>query len=178
LTEPVRVARGASNLDPALIRIANVVGWVWLAAAVVALLVFGIFQLPRLGSTLWLYWAGGRSSGAAAVPFATVVVAVVATALVLLFAAVMIVSRRVAAPSRAWPIVLVILFSWAVSVVMATILVSAAPQVDVGRQLDSASAYGLIAASAQPVVFVVGLVALLSAIGLPLLALARGRRRA
>ena len=174
----MRVARGASNLDPGLIRIANAVGWVWLAADVVALVVFGIFQLPRLGPTLWLYWAGGRSSGAAAVPFATVLVAVVATVLVLLFAAVMIVSRRLAAPSRAWPIVLVILLSWAVSVVMATILVSAAPQLGVGGGLDSASAYGLIAGTAQPVVFVVGLVSLVSAIGLPLLALLRGRGRA
>jgi hypothetical protein len=165
-----------ASLNPALIRVANIVGWCWLAASAVAIVIFSVAQAPRLMSTLWLFMPPGRTTAAQALPFPTWIVVLCAWLLVAVFAAVMVISRRFSAPTRSWAIVLVILFSWVTSVVIADVVVSAASQLGLQAPLVETRALALISPAAQPVIFTVGLLALVTIIGLPLLALPRSQR--
>jgi hypothetical protein len=88
----------------------------------------------------------------------------------------MVISRRFSAPTRSWAIVLVILFSWATSVVIADVVVSAASQLGLQASLGETRALALISPATQPAMYIAGLLALVTAIGLPLLALPRSQR--
>jgi hypothetical protein len=158
-----------TELTPQLIRTIYIVGLTWLIISVIGLLFFLIAQLPHLGTTLWLYWAGGRSSASAAVSFPTLLVASISSVLVLAFIAAILVSYRKKALTPAWVVVLIILLSWLVSVVIATVVWSAAPQVGLGGTLTAGDAFGLIVDPTQTVAYVVGALALVTAIGFPAL---------
>lgn len=161
-----------ASLNPVLIRWVNIVGWFWLAGCTVAIVVFSVVQAPRLLPTVWLFIPGGRSSQDGALPFATWVVILSLWLIVALFAAVMVLSQRISSPQRSGLIVLVILFSWLSSVVFASVVVSASAQIGRSGPLDKFGALALVSPVGRPAMFIVGLVALATAIGLPLLMLA------
>ncbi|MEO7123102.1 MAG: hypothetical protein ABI400_08320 [Lacisediminihabitans sp.] len=173
-----KTPRRPSNLDPGLIRVANVVGWCWLAVCAVGAIVFTALQVPRLMSTVWLFSPGGRSTPDTALSFATSVVVLCVWLLIVIFAVVMVLSQRFSAPNRAWLVVLVALLVWLAGVVVASVVVSAASQLGLHTALDESSAFGLVAPIGRPATFIVGLAALVTVIGLPLLALLRRRKQA
>jgi hypothetical protein len=152
------------------------VGWCWLAACIVGAAIFNAVQVPRLMSTVWLFSPGGRISPDKAIPFATWIVVLCVWLLVSIFAVFMVLSQRYSAPKRAWVLMLVVLLSWMASVVLASVLVSAASQLGLHTALGEGSAFALVAPVGKPATFVVGLAALGTVLGLPLLALARSRR--
>ncbi len=157
--------RVRDSLDPILIRQVRGIAWVWMAAFVASAAVFQAIAV-QLPNPAWFLLPGGRSSSASVHAFVPLHLLLVSWGALLVFVVWALVSREYTRPTRAWPMVVLMLLGVAGAGFFGTLLTGGILQLG-HDALSESKAHGLLAAPGQAVSTLAVVAAVVSLIVIP-----------